>query len=150
MNRLQSRIIGEVEYDNVQDEGWVSSLDFMLRSNVDGYGILPLFKLLIYLPNSIQQSAIGLFGRLCRVQLLVYFALDHGECAHQTKEIDLRLPIPQGNVTDIVHWIFARQLDVHVIVILSGRAARSQADTVAVSKIKLRKDEKLLNSLSRM
>lgn len=105
----------------------------MFWPEIYGDRVFPIFKLLVKLSNGVQQSAIGLFGGLCRVKLFVYSAFNDGKGAHEKEQVGFTFPISKRNVTNVVTWVFSGQLNAHIIVVLCRRSSRPEADAVGVS-----------------
>lgn len=124
----QAVVIGEVEHDDMQDQGRVRCLDFMLRSEINGDLVLPVLELLVQLANGIEEFASRLPRGLGRIKSLVDAALDAGEFAHDPEEIQLALAVGKGDVTNAILGILAWELNIHIIVILRGGAARTDTE----------------------
>lgn len=91
--------------------------------------VLELLQLLVQFSDGIQELAIGLFGCLGRIEASINFALDHGEPTKQPEKIESTFPIQQRDVTDVVGWVLARELHVHIVVILNRWPARAKTET---------------------
>jgi hypothetical protein len=110
---------------NLKYKWGMRSLDVVLRSELERYVIFPCFQLLIKLANGVEKLAIRLLGCLYRVKTLVNFALDHGESTHEAEQVHGAFSISEGDVTNVVRRSLARELNIHVIIILDRGSART-------------------------
>ena len=131
MYRSQAIVVREMEDHNMEDERGVRGFDLVFGSEVDRYAILPVFQFLVELANGVKKLSIGLFRRFSRIELLVDFARYDSEGAHESEQIRLAFAVRQGNIADIIRWILAWKFNIHVIIVLDRRPARSKADAVA-------------------
>lgn len=126
----QTIIVREVEDDNVKEERTVGGLNLILWPEVNGDIVFPVFQLLVKLADGIEQFAIRLLGCFGGVESFVDPALDGGEFAKRSEEIKFPFAVSEWDITDIIWRVFARQFDIHIIVILYWWPARSETDAV--------------------
>lgn len=61
MDGRQAIVVGEMKDHNMEDQWSMTCLDLVLRSEVKGYAVFPLFELFVQFADSVQQSTVGLF-----------------------------------------------------------------------------------------
>lgn len=126
-------MVGKVQYDEMQDQWRVGSFYLMFRAILDRNALFPVFQLLIEFANGVQKLAVRLLCCASRVKSFVYSTLDYCESTHDSEKVDFTLAIRKWNIADIIRWLFAGKVDIHIIVILDWRPPGSKTQTLELN-----------------
>lgn len=111
----------------MEDKRGVGGLDLMFGAEVERDAVFPGFEFSVQLADGIEQFSVALLRGLDGIELAIDFARDDGKLAHEAEEIDLAFAIGEWDVANVVGGVLGREFNIHVIIVLSRGATRSEA-----------------------